>query len=59
MVGKKPNSMPSSRVSMFSGDQYTAEDGRTPITYQQDSRMQHLAVKAEEWANLEFAKDSI
>ena len=34
---------------MFSGDQYAAEDGRVPITEQQDSRMQHLAVKAEEW----------
>ena len=40
---------PSSRVSIFTDDQYEAEDGRIPITEQQDSRMQHLAVKAEEW----------
>ena len=35
----------SSRMSMFSGDQ---EEVEIPITEQQDSRMKHLAVKAEE-----------
>ena len=41
------NSRPgSSRVSMFSDDQ---EEAKIPITEQQDSRMKHLAVKAEEW----------
>ena len=40
------NSRPgSSRVSMFSGDQ---EEVKIPITEQQDSRMKHLAAKAEE-----------
>ena len=49
MSGNQPSSRPSSRVSMFSEDRYTSEDGRTPIIDQQDSRMQHLAVKAGEW----------
>ena len=40
---------PSIRVSMFSDDQYWAEDRRISITEQQNSRMQHLAAKAEEW----------
>ena len=43
------DSRPSSRVSIFSDDQYGAEDGRIPSTEQQNSRMQHLAAKAEEW----------
>ena len=39
---------PSSRVSIFSDDQYGAEDGRVPITEHQNSGMQHLAAKDEE-----------
>ena len=44
-----PNRRPSSRASIFSDDQYGTEDGRIPITEQKDSRMKHLAAKAEDW----------
>ena len=44
-----PNRRPSSRASIFSDDQYGTEDGRIPITEQKDSRLKHLAVKAEDW----------
>ena len=36
-------------VSIVSDDQYGAEDGSIPITEQQNSRMQQLAVNDEEW----------
>ena len=49
MGDSRPNSRPSSRVSIFSEDQYGAEDGRIPITEQHARRMQHLAAKAGEW----------
>ena len=58
MGGSRPNSMPSSRVSIFSDDQYGAEEGRAPITEQQNSRMQRLSVKAEEWEGPGFEKVS-
>ena len=41
------NSRPGSgRTPTFGGDQ---EEAKIPITEQQDSRMKHLAAKAEEW----------
>ena len=42
----RPGSALGSRVSIFSDDQ---EGRKIPIVEQQDSRMKHLAVKAEEW----------
>ena len=54
MLGSQPNSRPmstcSDRFIVFSdGLQFIPEENRVPVHEANNSRMQHLAVKAKEW----------